>query len=106
MTTEEVYEFIPEGYDRRFVIGQDPGGLEIEVLHYPEGHEIHEGHGWRLLHTCPRTNLNPEAETLRHPITMAKHDLHADEPLHLEPSVLCGSCGLHGFIREGRWVQA
>lgn len=31
-------------------------------------------------------------------------------PLTLSPSVLCspelGGCGHHGFIREGRWVQA
>lgn len=25
------------------------------------------------------------------------------EPLHVEPSVLC-SCGLHGYIRNGKWV--
>jgi hypothetical protein len=27
------------------------------------------------------------------------------EPLTLSPSILC-SCGKHGFIREGRWVEA
>ena len=25
------------------------------------------------------------------------------EPLHVEPSLLCHSCGAHGFIRGGRW---
>jgi hypothetical protein len=25
-------------------------------------------------------------------------------PLTLEPSILCRSCGNHGFIRESRWV--
>jgi hypothetical protein len=28
------------------------------------------------------------------------------EPLHLEPSLLCTSCGHHGFIRNGVWVNA
>ncbi|MCA1571927.1 MAG: hypothetical protein LC798_16775 [Chloroflexi bacterium] len=32
------------------------------------------------------------------------------DPLHLEPSILCtpekGGCGNHGWIRDGRWVQA
>lgn len=28
------------------------------------------------------------------------------EPLTLSPSLLCGRCGDHGFIREGRWVPA
>jgi hypothetical protein len=27
-------------------------------------------------------------------------------PLTLEPSLLCHTCGHHGFIREGRWVPA
>lgn len=28
------------------------------------------------------------------------------EPLTLHPSLLCDSCGSHGFIQEGRWVNA
>lgn len=28
------------------------------------------------------------------------------EPLTLAPSLLCRACGDHGFIREGRWVEA
>jgi hypothetical protein len=27
------------------------------------------------------------------------------EPLTISPSVLCLTCGDHGFIREGRWVK-
>ena len=27
------------------------------------------------------------------------------EPLTLSPSLLCGACGHHGFIRGGRWVS-
>lgn len=26
------------------------------------------------------------------------------EPLTLSPSLLCGLCGDHGYIRDGRWV--
>lgn len=29
--------------------------------------------------------------------------LHSEKPLHLEPSLLCRSCGNHGFIRAGKW---
>ena len=29
-----------------------------------------------------------------------------DDPLTLSPSVLCRSCGDHGFVRAGRWVRA
>lgn len=28
------------------------------------------------------------------------------EPLTIEPSVLCRTCGHHGFIRDGRWEPA
>lgn len=32
-------------------------------------------------------------------------DVDSLEPLTLSPSVACG-CGVHGFIRSGRWVDA
>lgn len=35
-----------------------------------------------------------------------KHDLIADDPLHLEPSLLWPCCGKHGFVRDGRWAEA
>lgn len=28
------------------------------------------------------------------------------DPLDISPSVLCRTCGHHGFIRAGRWVPA
>lgn len=28
------------------------------------------------------------------------------EPLTLSPSMLCGACGNHGFVRNGLWVPA
>lgn len=34
------------------------------------------------------------------------HQLVAEDPLHVEPSILCTACGDHGFIREGRWENA
>lgn len=30
----------------------------------------------------------------------------SEEPLTLHPSLLCRSCGHHGWIRDGRWVPA
>lgn len=35
-----------------------------------------------------------------------KWQLLKEEPLTLHPSVLCRTCGLHGWIQEGRWVPA
>lgn len=34
------------------------------------------------------------------------HTLVSREPLHLEPSLLWQCCGLHGFVRDGKWVSA
>lgn len=34
------------------------------------------------------------------------HRVVQEKPLTVEPSVLCPDCGLHGFIRSGRWVSA
>jgi len=28
------------------------------------------------------------------------------DPLHIEPSLLCHTCGGHGFVRNGRWEPA
>jgi hypothetical protein len=30
---------------------------------------------------------------------------HAPD-LTIEPSILCPDCGTHGFIRNGRWIEA
>lgn len=32
--------------------------------------------------------------------------LVSGDPLTIEPSILCRTCGLHGWIRQGRWVPA
>lgn len=35
------------------------------------------------------------------------HQLIAKEPLHIEASVACpGGCGDHGWIRDGKWIDA
>jgi hypothetical protein len=28
------------------------------------------------------------------------------KPLTLSPSILCTTCGRHGYIRDGKWVEA
>lgn len=35
-----------------------------------------------------------------------KHELVSLDPLTVAPSLACRTCPSHGFIREGRWVQA
>lgn len=33
-------------------------------------------------------------------------DLISEDPIHIEPSLLCRACGDHGFVRNGLWVAA
>lgn len=35
-----------------------------------------------------------------------KWTVNSYDPLDLSPSLLCTICGSHGFIREGKWVDA
>jgi hypothetical protein len=41
----------------------------------------------------------PEAEGLKGP----RWQVESWDPLTISPSILCGSCGHHGYIRQGRW---
>ena len=34
------------------------------------------------------------------------HEIVVESPLTIEGSLLCGACKTHGFVREGRWVDA
>lgn len=36
----------------------------------------------------------------------AKWKVESVSPLTLSPSILCRTCGNHGFIRQGKWVFA
>lgn len=50
-------------------------------------------------HWCTKLNRYMAAGT-------SAHQLVSRDPLHIEPSLLWNCCGQHGWIREGRWVQA
>jgi hypothetical protein len=41
-----------------------------------------------------------------HPTPPPTWKVESWEPLTLSPSLLCRSCGDHGFIRNGKWVKA
>lgn len=68
-----------------------------EMVGFIETHPSPEGtgcHGYVLLDV-------PEVADIQR----TKWQLVSRDPLHIEPSVLCGphGCGHHGFIRAGRW---
>lgn len=62
-----------------------------------------------IWHKCSAELLDPEAANLGYrgwqPTGVGLHTLVSADPLHLEASMYWPECcGLHGFIREGRWL--
>ena len=59
-------------------------------------HEWHrEPNGEYSAGFIPFTGRNPDQ-----PVTW---DIVSEDPLTLSPSLACGMCGHHGFVRGGRW---
>ncbi len=73
-------------------------GPEIYVWHWCD-HQLWAGREGYDAH--------PEDYTFWVPGGVAAHTVVSTEPLHLEPSVYWPDCcGMHGWIRGGRWVSA
>ena len=74
-------------------------GNGIVALYYPDGsigisHEcLLPRSGYHVLY-APKLQLDNG------------HSITELEPLTVTPSILCGECGLHGFITNGKWVGA
>jgi hypothetical protein len=64
---------------------------------------IHEWH-WSGSDVCGGFVAfdTPEARAITTP-QAPKWTVESWDPLTLSPSLLCRSCGNHGFIRQGRW---
>jgi hypothetical protein len=68
--------------------------------------------GYHVWHSCKDGKMQPGGVFLAIP-ELPEHlsghitwQLVSREPLHIEPSVLCRACGDHGWIRDGKWVEA
>jgi len=64
--------------------------------------EVEGGRNIFWLHRCEGGRLMLGTIDVTKPI----HTLVSEDPLHIEPSILCRACGDHGFIRDGRWQPA
>lgn len=65
--------------------------------------------GILLWHVCDRGKLQPSGVNFENApewIKGPRWQLAAEDPLTVHPSILCESCGLHGFITAGIWVSA
>jgi hypothetical protein len=82
-----------------------------------EGEHEHNIHCLWIWHNCdlnvrPIDQRDPNADhwTLLYvgwkPAGVGLHDLISVDPLHIEASVFWPSCcGMHGFIRDGKWID-
>lgn len=58
-------------------------------------------------HANPKTNPEYIPSPGWVPTGVQGHDLIAIYPLHIEPSLLfMGCCNMHGWIRNGEWIDA
>lgn len=60
-------------------------------------------------HWCAALADVPAERTVTGPwvgASTSAHTLVSREPLHLEPSLQWNCCGLHGFVRGGKWIPA
>ena len=55
---------------------------------------------------CPSQTIKFALPWVQRESDLDVWQVHQWEPLTLHPSLLCDTCGLHGYIREGRWVLA
>lgn len=67
----------------------------VQSVHYPDG-------TIRIRHECTRPR---DGQTLiaAPAFTIPGHTIVSTDPVTITPSILCGDCGLHGFLTEGVW---
>ncbi len=74
-----------EGYPLQLLVMVDTTVRFSHVCHLRGGH---------TLRTAPRLQLE------------AGHRIESMNALTISPSILCEDCGVHGFVREGRWIPS
>lgn len=74
-------------------------GESYRILWYPDGSAGFE-------HKCKM--IDDETRLICAPKLMLGqgHEVITRDPLHIEASILCPDCNTHGWIRNGRWVDA
>ena len=80
-------------------IARDDHGFGVSTLRYLDG-------TIRVEHLCFRPRDGASlliAPTLSDVGKAGGHQVLVTYPLTISPSILCGDCGLHGFITDGEW---
>ncbi|WP_319456859.1 MULTISPECIES: hypothetical protein [unclassified Mycobacterium] len=99
----EILADLATGYNS--LVALTEGGLfddsSIAAAFYPDG-------SIGLRHTCTRPR-DGQTIIVAPRLVLGEpdgHTVHSLDPLDVSPSCGCDDCGLHGFIRDGRWVPA
>jgi hypothetical protein len=82
-------------------------GVQLSTQVDHDGQEIGRSvwHDCKHDYTACGITFDTEAGRASNP-GRARWTVESLEPLTVSPSVLCLTCGLHGFIRNGQWVPA
>jgi hypothetical protein len=93
------------GQGHSFAWYSDEQGVFGLIEHHPPGPDAQSGARMCGGYVAWRQPVPPNGHTA------VNHQLIAGAPgeeasLTVAPSLLCRTCGNHGFIREGRWVPA
>lgn len=97
---DQVVRIVDPGWTKRICHINDDGPLaDVYSLHYPDG-------TIRIEHRCKALPGDPARQVVCAPALQLSggHRVVDLAPLTIEPSIACGDCALHGFIRSGRWV--
>lgn len=90
MSVGDIPALVQEGWDTR-----EDAGHGVFALHYPDG-------AVRIEHTCHRTRDG--LTIVCAPLLSFEHTRSGGlGHLTVTPSILCGDCGLHGYITDGTW---
>lgn len=91
-------------------------GKRISVTYYDKDREIPEGAVFIGIHEHHKSTHNPELwcggylrfQNVPEAVEAghALHDLVSEKPLTIAPSLGCRGCKSHGYIRDGKWVDA
>lgn len=81
----------------------EPGGEVCKILASPYSVHFYPDGSARFAHRCDRGD---RGVIWCAPLLSSHMIDKAASGLTVTPSVLCSDCGTHGFITNGRWVQA
>lgn len=84
----------PKVYDQDYLRSVDHG--EVQTLWYSDG-------SIGVLHTCTRPRYGFTLAVAPRLQLSNGHTVVSTDPVTISPSIACGDCGLHGFIRNGQW---